>query len=85
MKITIDKVQKTVNVHESENIAKVIDFLTSTGIDLKEYRLITNSDAVFIPVTLPAPSLPSYPVYPQFPMVNPYQPDWTYRPGFITY
>ena len=81
MKITIDKVHKTVNVHESENIAEVIDFLTKAGIDLKEYKLVVENNNVFIPY----PVYPTYPVYPQFPTVQPYQPDWTYRPGFITY
>lgn len=81
MKITIDKVQKTVTVHESENIAEVIDFLTKAGIDLKEYKLVVENNNVFIPY----PVYPTYPVYPQFPTVQPYQPDWTYGPGFITY
>ena len=75
MKITIDKVHKTVNVHESENIAEVIEFLTKAGIDLKEYKLVVENTNTYIP----------YPVYPQFPLTNPCMPDWTYRPGIITY
>ena len=82
MKITIDKVQKTVTVHESENIAEVIDFLTAAGIDLKEYKLNVESQTVFIPYSTP---MPVYPIYPAYPTVQPYTPDWTYRPGLITY
>lgn len=85
MKITIDKTNKTVTVHFAENIEEVFEFLTTAGIDLKEYRLIPNSDTVFVPVSLPLP-VPSYPNYPYYhPTLPPYQPDWTYRPGFITY
>ncbi len=66
MKITIDKVQKTVNVHESENIAEVIDFLTKAGIDLKEYKLDVENGIVYIPYQQPsiAPYYPSWPIYP---------------------
>ena len=82
MKVTIDKVQKTVTVHESENIAEVIEFLTAAGIDLKKYKLNVQSQPIFIPYSIP---MPAYPVYPVCPTVQPYLPDGTYRPGLITY
>lgn len=64
MKITIDKVQKIVTVHESENIAEVIDFLTKAGIDLKEYKLNTENQTIYIPYQQPTVT-PYYPVWPQ--------------------
>ena len=83
MKITIDTTEKTVRVHGNPPVLAVYDFLQKAGIDLNEYTLITETEYNYIP----APVLPSYPVYPImpiYPVINPYQPDWTYKPGIVT-
>ena len=85
MKITIDKTAKTVMIHEHTNIAEVMEFLKGAGIDLKEYTLISNT--VFVTVKESVPQLTPFPVYPNYPVypTSPLCPDWTYRPGIITY
>lgn len=80
MKITIDTVNKTIEVHESGTLAEIIEFLEKSKIDLKEYKFI--KETVFIPYhTITEKVTPVIPYQP----VQPYFPDWTWRPGTIVY
>jgi len=82
MKITIDTVNKTIEVHESGTLAEIIEFLELSKIDLKEYKFVQKQETVFIPYhTITEKVTPVVPYHP----ATPYYPDWTWRPGTIIY
>jgi len=82
MKITIDTVNKTIEVHESGTLAEIIEFLELSKIDLKEYKFVQTLETVFVPYhTKTEKVIPGLPYQP----VTPYYPDWTWRPGTIVY
>lgn len=82
MKITIDTVNKTIEVHESGTLAEIIEFLEQSKIDLKEYKFVQNHETVFIPYhTFPVQT----PVYPHWNPTDEFHFDHLYRPGLVTY
>lgn len=71
MKVTIDNERKTVTVEEEVNLQEFFDFVKKCGIDMKEYKLITNSNYYINPVVNYGRLIPEY-ISPTIPN----QPSW---------
>jgi len=83
MKITIDTVNKTIEVHESGTLAEIIEFLELSKIDMKEYKFVQKQETVFIPYhTYPVKYLePKFCDYTD----HEFKFDHLYSPGLVTY
>ena len=83
MKITIDTVNKTIEVNDGATLDEVMDFVNKLNIDIKEYRLVQKSETVFIPYHITQPKI--NPITPYWKPTDEFYFDHLYRPGQITY
>lgn len=81
MKITIDTVNKTIEVNQSDSISEVIDFLKQLNLDPAEYRFVSNDNIVFIPHH----TTPIKFYEPLWVLNDQFYFDHLYRPNMVTY